>query len=263
MGDNAGGTSGNGSSASEGGTSSGINAESIEKLVNEAVSKAIGARLKRLNLEDQITAAVDKHLEKIASETAPNQQIDASKQAAPVNGGEETQRLSLKALNEQIANLTKGIEAERKRSAEAEAKARDIRRTSSVESAFAKHLGADSPHLKPYVNMYQAQFEDRDGVIGRKSVGEYGDEKFVPLDDAIGELFKGELKHLVQTNKAAAMPANGWRGAVGQPMQQQAQGQQRANPLLMEIAQGLNDTRPEAAQILANDATKLGPVTHK
>src|SRR5579884_2405527 len=74
--------------------------------------------------------------------------------AAAANSGDSEQKLSLKALHEQIAKLNQGIQERDRRVQEAEAKAREVRLRSEVTSQFARHLGADSPHLTPYVNHF-------------------------------------------------------------------------------------------------------------
>lgn len=179
-------------------------------------------------------------------------------QSAPAGGDNaSSEKLSLKALQEQIAKLNQGIDAERRARIDAENKTREVRRISSVESAFAKHLGAESPHLKPYVAHYLAQFDERDGQLGRKVTGQYGDEQFVPLDEAVGELFKGDLKYLVQSSKAPNLPATGFGQARGQAYVPPTQAQGKAkgiSPLMGEVLGAIAESRPEVAQQLAQSA---------
>lgn len=181
----------------------GIFKEAVPRLIQKAVSESIPAAL-----------------DQIAEKAIKEEPADPGKG----NPADAEQKLTLKALNEQIAKLTQGIESERKARTDAENQARDIRRLSEVESHFARHLGADSPHLKPYLAHYSAQFSEHEGKVGRKTQDQYGVDQFVPLKDAVDELFKSELKHLTQQSRVGQLPgvrpqANGFPVPREQPKQ--------------------------------------------
>lgn len=248
--------SGNSAGANGGGNPSGGDSVNVAALVNETVNKALGARLKRV--VEEITTGLPGIIAAELAKVVPSKTPDAQQPASNDAGGE---KLTLKALQEQIAKLNSGIDAERKARADAEQRERDGRMRHEVQTHFARHLGADSPHLRPYVNEYMPQFQFKDGAIVRKVTGEYGDEQFMPADKAVEELFKGDLKHLVQQSKAAQLPPTTFRNAQGQPFQIQAPANHKVNPILAEIATGIAKDRPELAPQLAQMA--IVPVPQK
>lgn len=225
--------SGNGAGGGESGNSSGGNAD-IERMINDAVSKAIGARMKRLNLEEQIAAAVQKTLA-----------TSAPAQAEPAEGqthSDPDQRLNLKTLDSNYKALKQELERERQARQLAEQSATQTRLRSDLHSAFAKHVGADSPHLNAYLNLYANQFKVHEGTTYHLRKDEFGNEEMVPLDVAADQLFKSELKHLVPSKTPNLPPSSIARGMpMAQPGQQQ--GQARSGFLEQEImhSQAMSD----------------------
>lgn len=204
-----------------------------------------------------VKAAIGDSLAPIQDALAQKAQPQPQQQSEPGDGADS--RPTMKALQDRIAKLEQGIEARDKKLAEADNKTRQMRLQNEVHQSFAKHLGADSPHLGPYVAHYLGQFVDQDGRSMRKVLDEYGTEKFVPLEDAVGELFKGELKHLVQHSKADKLPQPhpGLRGAFRAPQQNGATAPQgRVSPFVAQFAQQYADQGDDGmAQGLMSAAT--------
>ncbi len=196
------------SSSASGGDTSGID---IERLVNDAVSKALGPRLKRAtsSLEEMVAARVSEALAKIAP-------VEQAKVPAPVSDDEPSQKLTVRALDQRVDTQMKALQAElaseRKARADAESKATQTRLRADLESHFSKHIGSDNPHLKAYLNEYAGQFQHRDGITYRVSKDEYGEDAYVPIDRAAEDLFKNELKHLVPQRSANLPPTSIARG---------------------------------------------------
>lgn len=202
--------------------------------IDARINRIITARLERQDKKleqrfDQLTQI----LETIAK---PKDAQEPVKQQAASNDA-SGDKLSLKTLQEQIASLNKGIQERDQRVKEAEQKARDVRLRSDVQSHFARHLGADSPHLRPYVNEFMSQFTDMDGHTVRMVKNDYGEPQHIPVASAVDELFKGELNHLVKQSKASALPRPGQQ-LTGNPFQLQTQQEQPTglNPILGEFA---------------------------
>ncbi len=195
------------SSSASGGDTSGID---IERMVNDAVSKALGPRLKRAtsSMEEMIAARVSEALAKIAP-------VDPSPRVSEPDS-DVSQKLTVKALDQRVDTQMKALQAElaseRKARADAESKATQTRLRADLESHFSKHIGSDNPHLKAYLNEYASQFQHRDGVTYRVSKDEYGEDALVPIDRAAEELFKNELKHLVPQRSANLPPTSIARG---------------------------------------------------
>jgi hypothetical protein len=220
--------------------------------VNEIVNKALSARDRRIS--EQFTAQFAELKGLLQPAKAAQPEPNAADNSA------SSEKLTLKALHEQIASLNKGIEQERKARAEAEQKAVETRMRAEVQAQFARHLGADSPHLGPYVNHYLAQFQHKDGQVVRKVVGQYGEEEFLPADKGIEELFKGDLKHLVQTSKAGNLPPAGIGQLRGTPFAKALAPQANGlNPMRAEMLEAIAKDRPElAAQLAAAYAVQNG-----
>lgn len=194
------------SSSASGGDTSGID---IERMVNDAVSKALGPRLKRAtsSMEEMIAARVSEALAKFAP-------ADPPKLSEPDSDG--SPKLTVKALDQRVDTQIKALQtelaSERKARADAEAKASQTRLRADLESHFAKHIGSDNPHLKAYLNEYAAQFQHREGNTYRVTKDEFGEDAYVPIDRAAEELFKNELKHLVPQRSANLPPTSIARG---------------------------------------------------
>lgn len=225
-----------GNSGSAPGSASDASGVDIERMINDAVSKAIGSRMKRLNLEEQITAQVQKALSAVA--------VQAPTQAEPAEGqshGDADQRVNLKTLNSQLKAMQDRMEAAEKKAQEAEARAAQQKLRTDLHSAFAKHAGADNPHLPAYLTQWEGKFRVHEGQTYQTRRDEYGNEELVPLEMAAEQLFKSDLKHLIPSKTPNLPPASIIRGM---PMTQQPQnGQPRTGFLEQEImhAQAMSD----------------------
>lgn len=232
------GTPGSGSNSGSGsGNPSGGDSPDIERMINDAVSKALGARMKRLNLEEQIAAAVQKTL--AAAQSAPAQAETAQAQ----DHGDQEQRTNLKTLNSQMKAMQERLDAEVRARQEAESRATQVKLQSDLHGVFAKHVGADNPHLPAYLNHYAGQFRVQEGATYQLRKDEFGNDELVPLDLAAEQLFKGELKHLVPKTTPNLPPASIVRGT---PIAQPGQGQPRAGFLEQEIMHAQAMTDPAA-----------------
>lgn len=231
---------------------------------NAQQSSDIDARINRI-----VTARLERHEKKLESrfdqltqllEKVAGDKTDAEPVKKPDgNSAEgEQQKLTLKALQDQIAQLNKGIENERKKREEAEAVSARTRKDAEVRAHFARHLQGDAArHLDPYLKFYGDQFQIQDGVIGRLVKEDSGYETFVPAGKAVDDLFAGDLKHLVQQSKAGNLPPASHRGN-GQPIHRQPSSPTR--PFFMDaVVDEIAKDRPELAATLApapNGTTK-------
>lgn len=217
----------------KGNTAAAIDIAAMQKMIDESIGKALSARLPRVKGTEETIAKM------VADAIAKISPTDKPAEPAVSNPADSEQKLTLKALNDQLANLNKGIQERDRKLQEAEQRTREIRVRSEVSSHFARHLGADSPHIAPYVNHFLGQFTDQDGNTMRKVKNEFGEDQFVPANAAIDELFKGDLKHLVNTSKAQNLPrSQSFLQSAGNPFApQQGQGAQSdVNPILGEFA---------------------------
>ena len=251
---------------SDKGNGAALDSAAIEKLINDTVGKALAARLPRVkNTEETLAKMVSDAVAGQLAKLAP----EKGEQPANTNDGTGEQRLTMKALQEKIDGLTKALQDRDKAIQEAEQRTIQTRVQSDVRGLFAKHLGADSPHLNPYASHYLNQFVDIDGQTYLKKRDAYGQESVVPAQDAVNEWFtKGDLKHLV--TRTQQLPST-VRPQFGQPLNPQVpqggtapQGQQHFNSPLAVFAQGLaEEGRTEAAEILLNDAAKIAQQPHR
>lgn len=243
----------------KGNTGAAPDSAAIQKLIDDAVGKALAARLPRVkNTEETIAKMVADAVSKLAPVEKP------VVEQAPANSGDQGQeRLNLKALDEKYKQLQARLEASEKARQAAEQQARDTSMRGQVQSKLAAKLGADNP-LVPMLmdSLYDVKkrFVEQDGRLGVKFQADWGDD-VKPLEEGINALFDGELKHFLQQSKAQQLPPSSvGRNAFGQPVQQLQQPQNggRVNPVLGGIAQILaEEGRGEAAQIIMNDAQKL------
>ena len=232
------GTGGSGTGADNPGSGAAPDSAEIQKLVQDAVSKALGPRLQRERereakerqeaIEKMVTAAIEKLG---ASQTAQQQQ-----QQQPAQPDDKL-AAQLKAYSSQIEALKKQMEeAETKRVA-AEEKERDNRVRSTVRDALVKQMGAENPHLSAYLTMLHdvgKRFVDIDGEVFVKfKNGDIEDTK--TLDDGVKELFKTELKHLAES-RTQSMPA---RTPRGQAMQSQQPTNNRLDNLFNRVVQSI------------------------
>lgn len=214
----------------------------IHDTINDVLPKAVHARVTRT--EETLAELVKAELGKLSSAQPQEKKEPAT----------DSEKLTLKALQDQIAQLNKGIEAERKARSEAENAAVRTRKDAEVRSHFARHLQGDAArHMDPYLKFYGDDFQVKDGVVGRVVKGEYGDEQFVPVNKAVDDLFAGDLKHLIQQSKAGNLPPVGARGAQGQPVSRLQPSETR--PFFMdEVVSELAKDRPEVASSLLQQA---------
>lgn len=257
MSSDAGAPSGNGASGNGAGTPSVGDNVDVAALVNEAVNKALGARLKRIDLEGQITRAVEAAIAKVPAQSADKPQEQPT---APAGNDADAGKLSMKALQEQVSNLTKQLQAQQKAAQEAEARAKDTRARAEFRAKLSAKLGADNPLLDPIMDsLYDVKKRvvESDGRLAVKFVDQFGNEDLKPIDEGVNALFESELKHLVQQSKAGNLPSAGYRpSANGKPIpgMQAAKGQPQLNPLDRDLIEAVAKDRPELAEALASQA---------
>jgi hypothetical protein len=249
----AGGSSGNGPNSANG---SGIPSDgtSVEQLVNEAVNKAIGARMKRLDLGSQIEAAVQAALSKVAPV------VEGQNKPEPAHEGGTEKLSSVRALQEKYDNEMKAmratVEGERTARVAAEQRAKDTSARAELRSKLAAKMGADHPMLGTVMDsLYDAKKRvvESDGRLAIKFPGQYGEDELKPLDEGIDALFTGEFKSLVQQSKAGNLPP----GSVVRGQQVQAgQRSPSRNPIYDEIASDLSTSRPDIAALLNSNSQK-------
>lgn len=230
------------------GNGTALDSAAIQKMIEDGVGKALAARLPRVkNTEETLAKMVADAIAKIVPQ-----------QVAPgVDSTVETpEKLNLKTLQEQVAKERasdrKAFETlQQQLKDEREANTR-LRIRTDVEQHFARHLGADSKHIKPYVNTYLDQFVHKDGQTYRKGDDGYGNEALIPVDKGIDEMFKADLNHLIPAKNAGLPPRNqpGQRGTAWTPPVNQAP--QGMNPMDAEAIEAISKSRPELAAALAN-----------
>lgn len=231
MSTDAGNPSGNGINSGAGtGTPAAGDSANVTALVNETINKAMSAWMRRL---DDKVKAVDELASKLSAPA-----VERQEPTAPVAGNDAGgEKLSLKALHEQIANLTKAVDAERQARAKAEAGARDVRLRTEVERRLTAKLGADNPLVGTLMDsLYDVKKRFvEDPSTGRLSVkfSDNGYDELRPLDEGVDALFTGELKHLVSQSRAAALPPSGYRPGVPVNGPRAPQG---TNPVAAQLA---------------------------
>ncbi len=223
----------------------------IQKLIDDAVGKALAARLPRVkNTEETIAKMVADAIAKLPAPESAKAPVD--------NGMEPESKLTLKALQEQHRALEQKFQLEQKARQEADLRAKAAAQRSMVQAEFAKYVPADSPHHKPYMatlfDVEKRFAEGPDGKFGVKFTREWGDE-IVGVEQGLKELFDTELKYLVTPpSKAPHLPPTGYRQANGNPYKPPApqQNGQRVNPLFATIADAVGEHHPEAAAQILN-----------
>lgn len=232
--------SGNAESGNDAGT------VGLEQIVNEAINKALGPRIRR---------EFERFEKLLADKTQPTQE-----QATAAPEAQQGERSSIKQLEQQLMQLKRELETKEKQRSEAERRADDTRLYGDVTQHFARHIGADSPDLEPYVSAHKSSFRIRDGLTFYVKPNEYGEETYVPAKDAVDEMFKTSLKHLVQRNKTPQLPGNANRNAQGRPMTPPTQQQQGRNAIYDTVAQHFaSQGAPDAAAAFDAAAAKPKP----
>jgi hypothetical protein len=241
--------------ANEGDTSNG-GAADMDARVNRIVTshiKRLENKFAQMMSGDGLNNAIMAKLEEFATVAGESQQ-------APSDGSNETAsgKLTMKALQDQVSNLTKQLAQQQKAAQEAQAQAQDTRRRSEFHAKLAAKMGADHPMLGTLMDsLYDVKKRvvDSDGRLAMKFVDQWGNEELKPLDEGVNALFDGELKHLVQTSKAQSLPSAGFRG-MGKPIpgMQTAKGQPQINMLDRDLIEAVAKDRPELAETLAAQA---------
>lgn len=249
--------------ASGGGTPAGSGESVTLAQVNEAINKAIGPRLKRA--QEDMLAALQQTLPEMLKQVLPESKVREPEAAASNEASSE--RLTMKALQERVENLTKAVQTHQQAAKEADARARDAQMRARVQAEFARHLGADSPHLKPYMATYYDMdkriVEGPDGTPTVKFKRDGYDES-LSLELGVKELFDSELKHLVQVSKANQLPPANAFGNRGTPWQApKATAPQGINPFDAELLDAVAKDRPELAQALAQHALSQNGTSQK
>lgn len=240
----AGATSGNGGNGSA----------DIERLINDAINKAVPGILKRA-LPAMIPQLIEAQLAAMAEkDPAPTSPTEG---AAPANGIAGN-NANLKAHEARLAQLEAKLKASEEARAAAEQNARTANLMANVEAAFSKGIGADNPALRHLVKSYAAdkRFDfDENGQPGVRFKREWGDE-LVPLDKGFSELLSTELKPFVPARNGSAPPSHvQGRGQPYKPQQQQAQ--QPGRPFFMnEVISELGKDRPELAAAIDQSASR-------
>lgn len=212
-----------------------------ERALKDLVYKAVRKQFKDANLGDLVKAAVSEALPKlIETEKRPpeQQQAQPPPPAAPSNSAQETQeKLTMKALQDQIQKGNRALADLENRLKEADQRAKDARVRGEVEKRFLAKLGADNPAVSLLMDSFydvRKRVVEQDGNVYVKFKGEYGgDDDLKSLDDGITALFDkgGEYAHLVPTpNKAGALPPRSPLGARGQPAPNAPRNQNGAPP---------------------------------
>jgi hypothetical protein len=188
----------------------------MERMINDALNKALGPRLKRET--KGIEASVEKIVQaKLAGLVQPTAEATVSPSATV---SDEPEKLNLKTLDSRFQAMQAKIDAAERKAQEAESRAAQARVTSDLQKTFSKYAGQDNPHLPVYLNTYANQFRVHEGQTYRVSKNEYNEEQLIPLEQAASDMFAGELKHLVpsaqprlpSTGLVRGMPMNGNAG---------------------------------------------------
>lgn len=226
---------------------SGVNEEQLQQMIQKVVMGITKEAIPRM-VQKSIEGLVPTLLDKIAEEALKEAPDAATNAASDVAGDAKP---TLKALQQQLLEMQRGIKERDEQIKTERQNALNMRLRSDVQTHFAKHLGADSPHLEPYVNHFMSQFADHEGRTARKVKNEYGEDTYVPVDKAIDEMFKGDLKHLVQQSRANALPNAGL--VRGQPVNNN---QQQRRPGVIENAmQQLATMNPDLAPVINPNGT--------
>jgi len=228
-----------------------VKVSEVERMINDALNKALGPRLKRETgkLAESVERIVQDRLSKLV---APQDQTPANPIQPEVSADHE--KLNLKTLDSRFKAIQDELMKERQARKEAEDRATQTRLKSDLSQTFAKHIGSDNPHLQAYLNMYASQFKHQDGTTYRIVKDDYGQDALVPLEQAAPEMFAGELKHLVPNAKPNLPPSSLVRG---QPMPIPQQGKHPALGLFEnEIARHLSVNDPDAYEQFIASAKK-------
>jgi hypothetical protein len=194
----------------------------MAELTLEAIQALLAQELNNFKTEvnsqvnKAITARFDRYDDQIEKRLAPQPPKEEQTQEA----------LSLKALNAKF-------EASEKARIAAEHKSSQLKVASDFQAHFQKHLGADSPHLKPYLKYYEDRLKVGDDGNTYIKMAREGYEDFIPLEQGMKELVDTDLKHLVAA-KTSHLPPSGpqsvFRGSTFQPKSQDG-----PNPIMAEM----------------------------
>lgn len=211
---------------------SGVTAElknEIQKIVMGIMKDAVPRAVKQA-----VTEAVPAALESIAGDamkSAPQSKSDAD--GGTANDG----RITMKALESQIKDLTQQIAKRDEALQQERQRAIDSQMRSEVRDALSTQIGADNPNL-PFImdSLFDARkrFVQQDGQTFVRFKAEYGgDDDHVPLKDGIRRLVEGELKHAIPSKTANLPPAS--MRVRGNPVASQPNGKRSALDEILSV----------------------------
>lgn len=163
-------------------------------------------------IEQTIGKSLPTMLEKIAGEA----QKPVETKQPDANGGDGEARLTLKAMQTQITELTQQLQKEREATQAERQRVIDSQMRGEVREALAGVLGADNPNLPlvfdSYFDARKRFVRGEDGQTFVQFKSDYGaDPDLVPLKDGIKKLAESELKHLMPSKTGALPMAPGMR----------------------------------------------------
>ena len=186
--------------------------------IDAKINRAISNWMKRL--EAKIPQLVESKIEAmVQQEPAPSATQDTGKRGNA--DADDPNRLSLKALQNQITELTTQLKKRDEALEQEKARVVDSQMRGEVREALAGALGADNPNLSLVMDsLYDARkrfARDESGqTLVRFNAGYGADDELLPLKDGLKKLVDGELKHMLPA-KTNTLPVVG-RGRNGTPL---------------------------------------------
>jgi hypothetical protein len=222
-----------------GGNSSNAAAGAGNADVNELINIAVSKRVKKA--VEKAMESLRGDLASVVKEAMGQQQTQHSggDQAASGNDAQTQDRLTLKALQDQIEREKKSRLDLEHRLKEADQRAKSERMRSTVERHAASKLGADNPML----SLFMESFYDTRKRVAEQGEGYFvkfkdslGEDELRPLEDAFTSMFDkgGEYHHLIQSQaKVNGLPPRSPL-AKGNPMpgQRSQNGTQQIDPAI-------------------------------
>lgn len=171
-------------------------------------------------MEQSMAKLMPALLEKVTAETPRKDEPTTAKPPKDTEGGSETERGALRALQNQLNELkqqnqkaTEELQAERQRVI-------DTQMRGEVQSALAAKLGADNPSLGFLMDsLYDTRKRFVRGENGETLVkfkSAYGDDEMLSLSDGVKKLTESELKSMLPS-ATQNLPGIG-RGGRGSPV---------------------------------------------
>ena len=265
--------------------------DAADKALNDKIQRVVSDYVGRaMKKGEAAQAARFDELKTLIQGFAPPQQQAAQQQGlvdpAAADGNPAADgKLTLRALQEQVAALRKEsdtklaeerkvwqskFEQQEQKAREADERALDIQMRSEVRAAYARALGADSPHLDALMDSHydvRKRFgRTDDGKVGVKFKRDWGEE-VVPLDKAMEDMAKGELKPFLPARAGSLPPSSitPLRGAVngGHRAPSGEATSPPGQPWLDEVADSVKKRHPIAAANLAAAADAPAPTPKK